>query len=548
MKKVIPCLLGLIAHCAFGQVLVLNDSLTSISDFHENLVIYKDNSDAVTIAELLDTTRDFIFSPMEDVSLGFYSGSVWLKLPIQNDSDIPLWNLIINQPTLDSIEYYLLHDHEIVWSAITGDNLVFHSRPVLAGNFVFPIELKRSVDYTCLIRIRGEQNIFRIPVSIQSKPEWEHSRQFSQLLSGILYGFLLVMCLYSLLTFLFTGILANAYYATYVASILLFFATQNGHLFEYVLANYPSIFNALPILLVATGCISSVLFAINMLKISARSPIWWLLLGIILLMCTAPFLQFVQFRSAVSLAGAMSLLKSYSFVVIGCWAIWSGRKNAPYLLPGWLLYAVGITLFVCRNVGILPATFWTDYGLMVAVNLEVVIMWVVVILNHRQLLYEKIEAQEASRRKELELENERMHSQQLLMEKEKRDRKLTLSMLERKQQIEKLALLKDEPSEALLRRKLERLVASDQLESAYWEHFRVVFEEVHPHFFEYLQRTYPNLSVNDLRHLAYVKMNLQVKEISQLTGVSVQAVKMARNRLRKKINEKMTLAEIVGAA
>ena len=68
-----------------------------------------------------------------------------------------------------------------------------------------------------------------------------------------------------------------------------------------------------------------------------------------------------------------------------------------------------------------------------------------------------------------------------------------------------------------------------------WEQFRAHFEQVHPAFFDRLVNKYPNLTANEMKLCAYLKINLSTKEIAQLMNVTTMAVHKSRHRLRKKI-------------
>jgi tetratricopeptide (TPR) repeat protein len=69
-----------------------------------------------------------------------------------------------------------------------------------------------------------------------------------------------------------------------------------------------------------------------------------------------------------------------------------------------------------------------------------------------------------------------------------------------------------------------------------WEQFRAYFEDVHKDFNAKVMRNYPDLSNNDLRLMSLLKMNLSSKEIANILNISVEGVKKARYRLRKKLN------------
>lgn len=69
-----------------------------------------------------------------------------------------------------------------------------------------------------------------------------------------------------------------------------------------------------------------------------------------------------------------------------------------------------------------------------------------------------------------------------------------------------------------------------------WEQLKVHFEEVHAGFFTKLQRDFPKLTPTDLRHCAYIHIQLSTKDIARIMNVDPKSVKMTRYRLKKKLN------------
>ena len=69
-----------------------------------------------------------------------------------------------------------------------------------------------------------------------------------------------------------------------------------------------------------------------------------------------------------------------------------------------------------------------------------------------------------------------------------------------------------------------------------WEHFAHHFDQVHVNFLKHLREQFPQLSSNDYKLCAYLRMNLSTKEIAPLMNISVRGVEGSRYRLRRKIN------------
>jgi len=65
--------------------------------------------------------------------------------------------------------------------------------------------------------------------------------------------------------------------------------------------------------------------------------------------------------------------------------------------------------------------------------------------------------------------------------------------------------------------------------------FSLRFQEVHAGFYEKLLKSYPDLSPNELKLCAYLRLNMSTKEIQELTGQRQLAIDQARYRLRKKL-------------
>lgn len=68
-----------------------------------------------------------------------------------------------------------------------------------------------------------------------------------------------------------------------------------------------------------------------------------------------------------------------------------------------------------------------------------------------------------------------------------------------------------------------------------WADFEVRFQKVHVDFYNNLSNRYPELTANDLRLCAFLRLNMTSKEIAGITYQSVDSLKTARYRLRKKL-------------
>ncbi len=136
------------------------------------------------------------------------------------------------------------------------------------------------------------------------------------------------------------------------------------------------------------------------------------------------------------------------------------------------------------------------------------------------------------------------------LEKEKVDAELTfkrkeltthaLHLAKKNEVLESLKLKAEEfkKSEDIQQgyQQLIRTIDFDLKDDNNWENFSKYFQEVHTNFNSNVKQRFPNVTANELRLMALLKMNLSSKEIANILNISQEGIKKARYRLRKKLD------------
>jgi len=68
-----------------------------------------------------------------------------------------------------------------------------------------------------------------------------------------------------------------------------------------------------------------------------------------------------------------------------------------------------------------------------------------------------------------------------------------------------------------------------------WYRIKAHFEKIYPGFFDRLREKFPQLTPNDHKLCALLRMNLSTKEISQILKITAPSTEISRIRLRKKL-------------
>ena len=82
---------------------------------------------------------------------------------------------------------------------------------------------------------------------------------------------------------------------------------------------------------------------------------------------------------------------------------------------------------------------------------------------------------------------------------------------------------------------LVRLIKDVERGDSELDQLTMHFNNVNSAFFNKLKDSYPELSPNDLKFCAYLRLNLSSKEMAQLLNVTIKAIEVGRYRLRKKL-------------
>ncbi|MDB5136675.1 MAG: transcriptional regulator [Mucilaginibacter sp.] len=85
-------------------------------------------------------------------------------------------------------------------------------------------------------------------------------------------------------------------------------------------------------------------------------------------------------------------------------------------------------------------------------------------------------------------------------------------------------------------RRIQKVIDDGMSDERDWNLFESSFNEAHESFFKKLKAQHPDLVPNDLKLCAYLRMNMNSKEMASLLNISLRGVEIRRYRLRKKLN------------
>jgi len=205
-----------------------------------------------------------------------------------------------------------------------------------------------------------------------------------------------------------------------------------------------------------------------------------------------------------------------------------------------------------------PPLYRSKYALILYLLIGIVIVIAIVFSLFKRM--EKIRSQEKIKHlSAFQKKEERLQEQKVAAEKEViqlRNEKLRADMKHKnkelatstfhiiqknkflnslKQELSKLSYSAKSEQVEIELKKISRKIDKDIQNEKNWEVFDRYFDDVHQEFLGRLKELHPELTPNELRLSAYLRMNISTKEIAPLMNISVRGAEISRYRLRKKL-------------
>jgi tetratricopeptide (TPR) repeat protein len=147
-------------------------------------------------------------------------------------------------------------------------------------------------------------------------------------------------------------------------------------------------------------------------------------------------------------------------------------------------------------------------------------------------------------RQRVKAKNALLAQERLEHELEYKNKELTtnvLSLMKKNEMLsvisDKLVTIKNQAAKAETKEAINQISKEIQKisDKEILEEFELRFKQVHSDFYNKLLQRFPDLTPNEQRLCAFLRLNMSTKEISELTGQQVSTLETARYRLRKKL-------------
>ena len=369
-------LMGTQAWSAMGSLIVAQDGI--IEHSIDGQARYFKDTGGVFTAESLASWSQRRWEqcrrlPMND---GYSRSAVWVRFAIADSSTRDrLWYLSLTDPQLDTVELYRADNKGVRLLARTGRfcRRIWPAVIDREPTFVLPVDIRKERG-VFLLRVRTT-DVCAISLKLTEGGEYIRAANLSSMLYGLYFGAIGIVVFFNLFLFIMVRFSSCIWYSAWMTSIAFFQASVCGH---WSLVNGMSILFVRYAVQVFAGCcaISAAGLTISFLGLKEISPVLWRIilsfggLGVLLIL-SSPIDQGTPSAIAASIIAGMFVIVC---LAAGCLSIRIRGRPAIFFSSALTILTFGVILNVGRNFGLLPNTFFTAQGLIIASAAEAIIL------------------------------------------------------------------------------------------------------------------------------------------------------------------------------
>lgn len=305
-----------------------------------------------------DVISDANFKPIfsNNPNFGLGEQAVWVRFKVESKGDPSVKKyLVINNPNLDEVYFYLVRDGKVRLSQESGRTHDLYDRLVPSRKIIFDLATTTGGADVVYLKIKSSDKRI-ISASIGAMEAINYQLNFENILFGIFTGVFFGLFFYNL--FLYFS-LNDKTYLIYVAYILLVWLGQSsilGFTQELIWPNWIWMNLRSNVLFSVLGSMVALWFVQSFLRTKVYLPKLntgiQVIYVVYIIILTGTVFGFLTAMYAVFLV-TQAIVIPYVFMM-SVFILQKGFKPARYFLIAWSVFMAGILIFVLTQMGLMP--------------------------------------------------------------------------------------------------------------------------------------------------------------------------------------------------
>jgi two-component system, sensor histidine kinase LadS len=309
-------------------------------------------------------------------NVGFSRSAWWVRLTLDNAGAIDrLVYLRQDYPLIDSLELYTPEPSGGWHKFATGDRQPFDSRPVAHRDFLFPLTIPANEMRTYYLRYVSQGPV-DINLSLLDPNELVAAVSGEQLAYGTYFGCVFMLLVWSGLVFIAVRDQAFLAYFAYVATFGLYMSVNTGFAYQYLWPDSPRWANTCLIVLLNASMITALQFSITILRARDFTPKLEKIARVLQLLGLAAIamIPLMEYAVLVKPVTFLVLVSVVFMIALGILNLLAGSQVAKFYVVAWGSFLAGSMIFLLKNFGLVPHSFFTQHSWQVGALFEMILL------------------------------------------------------------------------------------------------------------------------------------------------------------------------------
>jgi two-component system, sensor histidine kinase LadS len=291
------------------------------------------------------------------------------------DSREQRWLLVQQYPLSDRLDLYVRYPDGRILHRASGDSLPFSSRSVRYRHPNFMLDLPPGQRVDLMLRVRSQSSM-QVPLVLYTRTAFTELSRDAQLSIGLYYGILLALFFYNMVLWLTLRDASYFWYLFHISAFGMVLFCLNGLGFEYLWPDNPWLADRSVPLSISLALIGMHQFARVFLELRQRWPAGnrVSMAAIVLFVAFGVASMVMPYRTITPIVSLAVLASILWISVVSVVVMRRGYMPARLFLLSWAMFLGGTAVFTLLAFGLLPKTFYTEYGVQIGSALEMLFL------------------------------------------------------------------------------------------------------------------------------------------------------------------------------
>lgn len=318
------------------------------------------------------------FAPLPGgrTAFGFRDGAFWFHAAVRNQHPLEdRWLLLQDYALSDHIDAWVRHPDGRMQRMASGDSRPFEARSIRYRHPNFLLTFPRNQTVDVYVRVQSQSSM-QVPLALYTQTAFAEFSRDAQLAIGLYYGILLALFVYNLVLWLTTRDGSYGWYLLHIGAFGLVLFTLNGLGYEYLWPHSPWFADKSVPVTICLALVGMQQFARTFLELPQRWPAG----DKVSLALIAFFGLFglaaldMDYATSVPIATRGVLVVVTWVVVANIVVLRRGYRPARLFLAAWAMLLLGTFVVALLAFGLVPRTFYTEYGVQIGSALEMLLL------------------------------------------------------------------------------------------------------------------------------------------------------------------------------